>query len=398
MSTPRKCNMDKADYMGAAARRLATSCRPPISILLVAVALLVAPSSLVCQVQGQPAATPDWKFFGDFRLRYEETTKQEPGSLPGSLDPRHRGVVRFRAGVTKKIADLFNFTARVATGPRGDPNTTDVTLGEFLDDLEIKLDRVSLDFTYHNLFLTGGKFANPFVRTSFLWDDDVNLQGIAGSYSFKEVGQLTPKFTGVYSIVDEQTLNPDSYMAGGQMEVLYRAAPDWNVTLAGGYYDYTIKNLLHADAGDTRSNNLTPDGRAYLSDFNLLDAIAMVEYRRGNSHPILFVGDYFKNLGARVPEDSGFALDLYYGRATARKDTRFRYGYAVVETDAVLAAFSHDDTTFATNYKQHSVSVDYVVARNTTLNATWYLFRRLAPKNEDNDFISRLRLNLMVSF
>jgi hypothetical protein len=391
--------MDKADYMGAAARRLAMSCRPLTSIWLATVALLVAPSSLVCQVQGQPDATPNWKVFGDFRLRYEETTQQEPGSsLPDRLEPRHRGVIRFRAGVTKKIAEQFNFTARVATGPRGDPNTTDVTLGEFFHDLEIKLDRVSLDFKHNNLFLTGGKFANPFVRTGFLWDDDVNLQGAAGSYSFKQVGKLASKFTGVYSIVDEQTINPDSYMAGGQMEVLYRAAPDWHFTLTGGYYDYTIRSLLNANVSDIRSNNLTPDRRAYLSDFNLLDTIAMVEYRRGNGHPILFVGDYFKNLGARVPEDGGFALDVFYGRATTRKDMRFRYGFAAVETDAVLAAFSHDDTTLATNYKQHTVSFDYVVARNTTFNVTWYYFRRLVSTAEENDFISRLRVNLMVSF
>jgi putative porin len=386
------------DYMGAAARRLEMSCRVLIGIWLATLAPLVAPSSLLCQVQGQPAATPDWRVFGDFRLRYEDTTQQEPGSEPGRLEPRHRGVIRFRAGVTKKIAEQFTFTGRVATGPRGDPNTTDVTLGEFFHDLEIKLDRVSLDFKHNNLFLTGGKFANPFVRTGFVWDDDVNLQGAGGSYAFKEVGKLTPKFTAVYSIVDEQTLNPDSYMAGGQMELHYRAAPDWHITLTGGYYDYTLKSLVNANVSDIRSNNLTPDRRAYLSDFNLLDAIAMVEYRRGNGHPIQFVGDYFKNLGARVPEDGGFSFDLFYGRATQRKDMRFRYGLAAVETDAVLAAFSHDDTTFATNYKQHTVSFDYVVARNTTLNVTWYYYRRLAPNDEQNDYISRIRLNLMVSF
>jgi hypothetical protein len=81
---------------------------------------------------------------------------------------------------------------------------------------------------------------------------------------------------------------------------------------------------------------------------------------------------------------------------TARNDTRYQYGYARAETDAVLAAFSHDNTTFATNYRQHTVAVDFVATTNLHLNATWYLYRR--DTGPDNDFISRIRLNAMVIF
>ena len=106
-----------------------------------------------------------------------------------------------------------------------------------------------------------------------------------------------------------------------------------------------------------------------------------------------------KNLGAEVDEDQGFMLDLFIGRASKKNDMRFRYGYSQTETDAVLAAFSNDNTTIATNYIQHTLTIDYVALKNTTFNLTWYLHRRnkLEP-TDSNEFISRLRLNAVVKF
>lgn len=342
-------------------------------------------------------------FAGDFRLRYEQTTQQEPNGALGIFDPRHRAVVRFRSGVTKQITDQIGFGARIKTGPQGDPNTSDITLGEFADGLDISLDRVYLQWRYQNLFLTGGQFPNPLLSTGLVWDDDVNPQGVAGSYTLPRLGWITPKVTAIYSIVDEQTVNPDSYMVGGQMEWLANPAADLSLRIAGGYYNYTIKSLAHAEAGDILSNNVTADRSKYVSDFDLLDTVAVVEHNRpGGRFPLRFVGNYVKNLGARVRQDEGVRLDLFVGRATNRHEKRFMYGYAATGIDGVLAAFSHDDLTLATNYRQHTLALDYVVADRTTLNLTWYVYRKndlaAAPEIATDGYISRLRLNALVSF
>ena len=359
----------------------------------------------VPQVQAQANLPEDFNFFGDFRLRYENTNNvQTSTSFPDlNINVRQREVVRFRAGITKKINGLLNFGARLATGSSNDPNTADVTLGNFVNDLEFSLDRVYLQLTYQDLFLTGGKFANPFLKTDLVWDGDVNPQGVAGSYTFSGSGQITPKLIGVYSIIDEHTIDRDSYMVGGQVQFGIKPGRDLSLTLAGAYYDYTINSLINADAGDTRSNNLTSDGKAYISDFDLVDAIAVVEYRGfGEHYPIRFVGDLVKNINAGAAEggeDEGFMFDLYVGRASKKNDLRFRYGYSEAETDAVFAAFSNDNTTIATNYQQHTVTIDYVAVENTTLNLTWYLHRRKELGTTDsNEFISRLRLNAVVKF
>jgi len=392
--------MNKADDIVKTDWPIAMSGRRSAGAFLAAFAILVAPSPLVSQARGQAAngnGTSGFNFAGDFRLRYEETTKQEPNGHPGRLDPRHRGVIRFRAGVARHVGDLFTVNARVATGARGDPNTTDVTLGDFVDKIEISLDRVNLEFKYKDVFFSGGRILNPFVKGQLVWDDDVHPAGLGWSYTISRSKRVIPKFTGVYSIVDEATVNPDSYMWGGQMQVLVHPVPAWTVTLAGGYYDYTIQSLTHTDSGDTQSNYLTPSRTAYLSDFNLADAVVIIDYPMlGERFPLRVVANYVKNLGARVPEDQGYAFDVFFGRASAKNDMRYRYGYSLAETDAVLGAFSHDDTTFATNYRQHSVTFDYMANPNLLLNATSYIYRR--DSEPGAEFIFRLRLNATVIF
>jgi hypothetical protein len=392
--------MKKTDYKANWSRLAGTiSCRRPLGILTASLALFAAPS--VDRVQAQN--DHPLNFAGDFRVRHERTTKQEPGATPDVRDPRNREVVRFRFGITRKINGLFNFGARLATGSPDDPNTTDITLGDFVDDLTISLDRAYMELKYQNLFLTGGKFANPFRYTELVWDGDVNLQGFGASYTLSGSKKIIPKLTGVYHVTDEQTSTGDSYMLGGQMEFAIHPSPDFSLTLAGAYYDHSIKSLVNANAADNIDNNFLNAARdAYLSDFDLIDAIAAIDYRGfGERFPLRVVGNFVKNNGAAQGEDTGYGIDLYVGKASKKQDWRFQYGYTLAENDAVLAAFSHDNTTLPTNYEQHTLGIDYVAVDNTVLNLTLYHYRRHDIKSAnpiENDFFTRLRLNALVNF
>lgn len=364
---------------------------------------------LVLFVMVAPAKAQDpLKFSGDFRVRHETTTKQEPGALPDIRDPRNREVVRFRFGMNKKINGLFNFGARLATGSPDDPNTTDITVGDFANDLTISLDRAYMELAYKNLFLTGGKFANPFRTTEMVWDGDVNPQGFGASYTLAGSPTVIPKLTGVYYVIDEQTNRDDSYMLGGQLQFAINASDNLSLTLAGAYYDYTIKSLVNANAGDIGSNYLNPAGDGYLSDFDLIDAIAALDYRGfGEQWPLRVVGNFVKNRGAvdagQGEQDAGLNVELYLGKTTKIHDWRMQYAFTKTEADAVLAAFSHDNTTLTTNYIQHTLGVDYVAHENMILNVTLYRYRRneleaVETTGFENDSFMRVRLNALVNF
>ncbi|PTQ13237.1 hypothetical protein CLG96_03715 [Sphingomonas oleivorans] len=354
-----------------------------------------------------PAATPVTPTFttgsassrlqlsGDMRLRYESNF--------GDRDARNRdrGVLRARLRGTYAVNSWLTVGGQIATGDPDDPNSTDMTLSNFDDDLQVSLDQAYLRATFGNLQIHGGKMPQPFVRTDLVWDGDVSPQGVSAAYRLPLAGGGSIKATGLYFLVDESVAGPNSDMVGGQLSLETSPAAPWRLELAAGYYDYSLRSLGGGDAGDFRSN-LVANGR-YLSDFDLLDVIGAVTWQGlGEKWPVRLTGDYVRNFGAATSQDSGYGVDLLVGRASRLGDWRFGYGYASTETDAVFAAFSQDNTNLATNYVQHMLSVDYVPAANIVLNATYARYKPKsainAGSNDPKDWLDRLRLNFLVNF
>ena len=334
---------------------------------------------------------------GDFRLRYEHTAGH-----PGD-QARDRGVLRGRLGASYAVNERFLVAGRVTTGDPGDPNSADITMGNFVDDLALSLDQAFASYRVDGFEFVGGKFVNPFIRTELVWDGDVSPYGVAGRYRLYRDSTVVVRVAGIYSLIDEQIAAQGSDMRGAQVSLDVKPAAGWDFGLNAAYYDYEIGSLLAADSGDTRDNNLIPDGTGYLSDFDLLDFIVRAGYSGPSSRwPLQIIGNYVRNLGAIVPEDAGWSVDFRIGELGETRDWRFGYGYAAAETDAVLAAFSHDNTTYATNYRQHTISVDYLAFDGTILNLSGYLYRRadanLLDQRGDDEWLSRVRLNLQFSF
>lgn len=349
----------------------------------------------VAVASGPPASAPSGlDVSGDLRLREEFNWSD------ADARDRTRTVLRARLRASYAVNDAITVGAQLATGDPDDPNTTDLTLTDFVDDLTVSLDQVYARLRLGDLTLWGGKFANPFRRTDLVWDGDVSPQGLAATYAAK-LGGAKIEARALYFLLSESAAGKGSDMLGGQL-ALSAGPGDWGVELATAYYDYRLRSVAGSDAGDWRSNLLRPDG-SYRSDFNLGDAIAVVTYRGlGARWPIGATGEFVHNFGAAVPADDGYSLELYAGRASSRGDWRLSYNFAVAENEAVLAAFSHDNLGIATNYRLHALSIDHVVLANTILNLTLYHYRPedllYAGANQPHDWLNRLRLNLLFNF
>jgi hypothetical protein len=352
---------------------------------------LPAPSQGGIAVAGMPLDV-----WGDFRLRYESNFSDAAG--PG----RDREVVRVRLRSLLSISDSLSLGAQMVLGDPDDPNSTDVTLSGFDDDLPLSLDMAYFRYVHADLEVFGGKFPLPFLRTDLVWDGDVNPQGVSAVYTLPLWSRASMRMSGIYFIIDENPAGADSRMRGGQIAVNTPLGDGWRIEAAAAYYDYALNAVLNADLGDTRSNRLRPDG-SYLSDFNLLDTIVAVTYEGLSPRwPIRLTADHVWNYGAAFSTEEGFNIELQAGRAVQRGDLRFGYAYAETSTDAVLTAFSHDNTALASNYIQHSMMVDYVLDRNIMFNATLYHYRARddaeARFSLPGDWLNRLRLNVVVGF
>jgi hypothetical protein len=336
------------------------------------------------------------KVSGDLRLRGQGDGSDDDGKNRGSMQ------LRGRLGATFAVNDRITIGARLATGDSDDPNSTDVQLSNWLDDLDVSLDMAYVQFNFDKLTLYGGKMPQPFVRTDLIWDGDVNPQGIGATYKAPLANGGMFRANALAFIVDEQAAGPDSTMLGGQVGYESPVNGNWKFDAYAAYYHYDLGSIAGADAGDFRSNLRNPDG-TYLSDYRLAKATLGVTYGGfGAQWPLRLVADYVHNLGARTDADTGYGADLILGKASTPGDWRFTYGYSMAQNDAVLAAFSHDNIGIGTNYRLHALTVDYVPMPKTMISAYWYHYKPYsalyAGSNQPNDWLDRLRLAFLVNF
>ncbi|TWT21454.1 hypothetical protein FQY83_08930 [Luteimonas marina] len=336
------------------------------------------------------------KITGDLRLR-----SQHDRSDSDARD-RTSGQIRARLGATYAINDRVTVGGRLVTGDSDDPNSSDVQLSNWADDLGVSLDLAYAQLKFGDLTVYGGKFPQPFARTDLVWDGDVNPQGLATTYKHGLAGGGALRANALFFVVDERAAGSDSTMGGLQLGYDSPTYGGFKYDISGAYYHYSLGSLNGADSGDWRTNRLNPDG-TFMSKFELANLLVGATWQGSDEKwPVRVVGDYVKNLGAIDKEDTGFGVDVSVGRASKPGDWRFTYGYSQTDVDAVLSAFSHDNIGIATNYKLHALTVDYTPMPKTAISAIWYHYKPNDPayagSNQPNDWLDRIRLFFLMNF
>lgn len=329
---------------------------------------------------------------GDMRVR------REWNMIEGR--DRSRSSVRARLRATYKIDDHFAVGTQIATGDPDDPNSTDVTLGNFVDDFQVSLDQAWVRYSNGGFTSYVGKFPQQFQRTDMLWDGDVSPQGVAAAYS-ANLGKARLDARGLWFVIDEASVARDSDMLGGQLVFSTPLSSNFKAGLTGSYYHYRLGSVAGADAGDLRGNLLS--GGRYRSEFHLIEGIGTLNWTGLSPRwPLSFTADYVHNTGAAVTGDTAFNLEFAAGRIAKPGDWRLAYNYSEVEVEAVLAAFSQDNIDLSTNYKLHGIGIGYVPADHLRLDLLWYHYRPLdaayATGVSPNRWLDRIRLAFMVSF
>lgn len=134
-----------------------------------------------------PALT-ELELYGDARIRYEYRGGRLPSndpSHPNDWYERERERYRLRIGLRGTVLDDWFFGVRLETSTN--PRSTNVTFG---DDGSSGPFAKNSDGTYvgqaylgykgfPDFTFWGGRFAPTFVNTTMVWDDDINVEGLA---------------------------------------------------------------------------------------------------------------------------------------------------------------------------------------------------------------------------
>lgn len=339
---------------------------------------------------------PRLKVSGDLRLRAQGDYSDSDST------GRTSSQLRARIGATYALNDQVTIGGRVVTGDGDDPNSSDVQLSNWDDDLQISLDLAYTQFNFGDLKVYGGKIPNPFTRTDLVWDGDINPQGVSAVYKLPLSGGGTFRASGLFFSIDEQAAGAESTMGGAQFGFDSAGRGAFKYDISGGYYRYSLGSLAGADAGDWRSNRRNPDG-SFMSGYELVDVVAGLTWQSSKGRwPLRIVGDYVKNLGAIDDQNTGYGVDVSLGSASKPRDLRFTYGYSQTDADAVLAAFSHDNIGIATNYRLHALTLDYTPKSKMMISAIWYHYKPNNPlyagANQPDDWLDRVRVFFLMNF
>ena len=341
--------------------------------------------------QSEDSELPPWyeriQFGGDFRSRYE-------GFYQDGRATRHRSRLRLRLRIDTDINDDTHLQIQIASGDSGTPVSTNQTFTGFFRPKPFSLDRANITYNPSGaraLTLAMGKFGFPMTRTQMVWDDDLNFEGGYEQVAWSATDTVDIKLVALQTAVNEVSGDEDSYMLAGYGEV---GVVVGNHRLQFSVADYGFGNVdqvavAHATGPLTSilTNQVERDANGnivgFVSDFNMVDVIAQVEFDTGReNYPFRVLADFVRNTRAASDLDTGMWFEAEYGGSGARRSYTLGYTYGRIEQDAALSTFVFSDMP-GTNLQLHMINIGWVPLPNLTLDLTIHVSKRLEVGPED---------------
>lgn len=336
-------------------------------------------------------------FKGDLRLRHESQFKDSP-----NID-RHRQRIRLRFGAEFHLFKDLDVGFRLVSGDDGnpsDPISTNATLADSFEKKPLKIDRAYARFKVGPFTFTGGKMANPFMRTELVWDSDVNPEGAAEQFKYKIAATGAELFVnlGQFPIDELSGADDDPWLFAFQGGVKQKVGSLGEARLAAAYYGFT--DLQGKRVPNFTSGNSVDAGGALLNDFGVLDVIAEMYFDFGV--PLLLQAEYTRNLDAMPGNDlnDGFQARLWVnGKVKKAWDWQANYMYRIVEADAVLDALSHSDFHGGgTNARGHQFGLNIGLRKGVYVALTYFNTTTDSGAKTSKSGRDKLQVDLKLKF
>lgn len=331
---------------------------------------------------------------GDVRYRHQQTDDDSAAAR------REEDLLRARLGVEAKVNDSMVAGIGIATSSApGNPRGANVQLDGAFSRKSLYLDLAYFDWTFaRNAHFIAGKMKMPFVRPgqSLFWDNDINPEGIALTYS------LGSMFGSAWSYWLEEnvqstattTTTTDTKMYGLQLGNRFELGGN-NLVLAASYYDLAAakgRRPFYNNSPNGNSLNVT-GGLAY--DFQVVELMAEYSFELRDV-PFQVWADVARNLDAEY--DTAFTMGTMVGRASSPGSWETGLAYQLIEKDALFA--QHIDSDFGGGISDSGgwvLRTGYAPARNWLLNATY--FKNVNNKDVGTEYdFDRLMLDFNTRF
>jgi hypothetical protein len=333
----------------------------------------------------------DWtdriNLYGDFRLRYEAINEEFIGH-------RERGRFRARLGVSADVVDDVKVIFQLCSG--GDsPVSCNQSFDDNWSSKDLSIDLAYVDWTAtEKMHVYGGKMKNPLYRAgkaTMIWDKDLNPEGLAVKYGGDRFFGALGAF-----IVEERATSSDSMLFAAQVGTTFDLGKASKITAGVGYFAYTntIGNQPFFFAIPL-GNSVDLEGN-YIYEYKDTEVFAEYDTKLGN-WPLQVFAHVAQN--NKVSDaDTAYAVGAKIGEVKDKGTMAFSWTYMDIEADSVIAAFNDSDFAGAlTNSSGHLIEIEYGLATNIALGATFYINRLQRIIGAEHDY-NRMQLDIELKF
>lgn len=308
--------------------------------------------------------TESFEVKGDLRYRHERFDVE-------GAELRNRQRVRARLTLLAQPEANLAVELRLVSGS-DDPVSSNQTLDDAFTTKDFGLDRAFFTWTHAKTGaeISAGKMGNPFylpAKSELMWDSDISPEGVAFRHVFG--GGDTHVFVqGAGLWVEERSSAKNTGLFGGQVG-LDQAFDGATVVVGGGLVNYTDLNGPLYD-GEFFGN--TNDGTNFMTDFNLVEAFAVLGFAAGEL-PVTVFADFVTNQEADADEQA-YMFGAQLGKATKVGSWQVKYNYREVQADALMGAFTDSDFRGGgTDAKGHEFGFGYQLSTKSQVAVSYFV-------------------------
>jgi hypothetical protein len=339
-------------------------------------------------------------------------------ALLNTTQDRSRLRGRLRVDLKADVAPTVTARLSFATGNANDPVSMNQTFANYGRRLNFAVQNAAIEWAPRNdretlgFDLYTGRFDNPFLSSTILWDEDLSFEGVAGKVAFDVFRRGGEGFhpgvsllLGAFPLEEIELASDDKWLYAGQLGLELPMGERSVFRFGSAYYQFRnivgLRNALDSHLNDYTApallargntlydirNDLDPDTNLFLRSLRVRDRGLTTQFDFGVFGPnrLRLKLDYLENRGfdalaveklvgepveARTTAASSSSTSA--GRSSPRRRTGACSRPIATERDAVLDAFTDSDFGLGgTDTEGYILGFDLGVGRNVWVTTKW---------------------------
>ena len=335
-------------------------------------------------------------FKNDLRLRYESIERDDK-------DDKYRNRYRLRLGAKVDLTDELKLEAGMRSG-FANPTSGNQTFHDdeplkdyFLESLRVNT--LGLAYKFDNSTLKIGRQAYMMyrpIKSQLVWDNDISLNGI--NYQYSDDTSIVTLGLNQPTLEEASVARDDVNLISAQY-VHKTKLGDAKLNVGAGLYYYDGLKGNTALFGSAKGNSLVDD--VYANDYHIVHGFSEVQFKDVLGKPLQMAASVAYNT-AVDNNNLGYDVAVKLGKAKKVGDWQVKYSYTVLESDAVLGAYSDSDNFGGgTGAKGHAIRAKYKMGKDLYLAGNFFFneldessskVKGMEPKYE------RVQLDCIVKF